>query len=180
MTDQTHSHEPMRNHDGDVIYTSLKERPRPEFHLDPLHKALLTVSVILAIIVPIVFALQTVGMTELLPVRYGVDGEVLREGSVWEALGGLTLLALGILGVAILARYPRIYNYPFMLTEHNAQRQYKNAVQMLAWVAFSMSLIMIVMVASWLEVLAMGWIWVALGVTVAAAIFFIWRMIKLR
>ena len=43
-----------------------------------------------------------------------------------------------------------------------------------------MALIMVVMMASWLGVLAIGWIWVGLGMLVAATIFFVGRMFQLR
>ncbi|MFD6814517.1 hypothetical protein [Enteractinococcus coprophilus] len=101
--------------------------------------------------------------------RYGIAGEVIREGSVWEAVGGLTLLGPATITVAVLAGYPRVFNYPIPLTAHNAQRQYNNAARMMTWIGLSMALIMVVMMASWLGVLAIGWIWVGLGMLVAAA-----------
>lgn len=180
MTEQTSSHKPIRNYNGDIVYTSFHERPEPTFRLDALHKTLLVLSIVIAVVVPIFFMLQTFGTTELLPVRYGVGGEVLREGPIWEAVLGLTLLGLGTIAMAVLARYPRIFNYPFMLTEHNAQRQYKNSVQMMAWIAFSMGLCVLIMAASWLGLMAMSWMLAATGLMVVAAIVFIWRMVKLR
>ena len=43
--------------------------------------------------------------------RYGIAGEVIREGSVWEAVGGLTLLGPATITVAVLAGYPRVFDY---------------------------------------------------------------------
>lgn len=180
MAEQPYPGKPMRNHTGDTVFTNPQERPQPAVELDGLHKFLLWVSMVLAIVLPVFFGLQTFGTTDLLPVRYSVDGQVLREGAVWEAIVGLTLLGLGTLAIAILARHPRIFNYPFMLTERNAGRQYKNSAQMMVWVAFGMALTMVVMTGSWLGVISMTWIWVALAVTVGAAVVGIWRMIKLR
>ena len=180
MTDQTYPHKPIRNRQGEIVYTSFQQRPQPTFQLDAIHKALLVVSIALAGGLPVLFGLQTLGSTELLPMRYGVGGEVLREGSVWEATLALTLLGLATIAVAVLARYPRIFNYPVMLTEDNAQRQYKNAAQMMAWIAFSMAMVMLVMAASWMGLISIAWLWAAVGLMMAAAIVFIWRMIKLR
>ena len=180
MAQQAHPNEPIRHVDHDANDTTLARRPEPDFQPDALHKLLAGFSIGVAITAPIFFALQSIGTLDVLPVRYGMDGHVLREGSVWEALGGLILLGLGTLALVILARYPKIMNYPVTLTEHNVQGQYKTAVYTLVWVAFSMSLTMLILVASWLQLINIGWIWLALLLTVTAIIIGISRMLKLR
>ena len=180
MAQQAHPNEPIRPVNSAANDTTLTERPEPDFQLDALHKLLAGFSIGVAITVPIFFALQSIGTLEVLPVRYGMDGQVLREGSVWEAIGGLILLGLGTLALIFLTRYPKTLNYPVTLTEPNVQEQYKTAVYTLVWVAFSMALTMLILVAAWLELITIGWIWLALLLTVAAVIVGITRMLKLR
>ena len=180
MSEPAYPQEPIRNARSEAISSNIHQRPQVDYRLDGFHKTLRMVSIALAMALPVIFAMQMFGMTDLLPVRYGVAGEVLREGSVWEAVGGLILLGLGTIAVAVLAGYPRIFNYPITLTAHNAQRQYNNAARMMIWIACSMALIMVVMTASWLGLLVMGWIWAALGLLLVAVIFFLGRMFRLR
>ncbi len=180
MAQQAHPNEPIRPVNPAANDTALNERPEPDFQLDALHRLLAGFSIGVAITVPIFFALQSIGTLEVLPVRYGMDGQVLREGSVWEAIGGLVLLGLGTLALIVLTRYPKTLNYPVALTEHNVQGQYKTAVYTLVRVAFSMALTMLILVAAWLELITIGWIWLALLLTLAAVIVGITRMLKLR
>lgn len=180
MAQQAHPNEPIRPVRREASETTLARRPEPDFQLDALHRLLAGFSIGVAITAPILFALQSLGTLELLPVRYGMDGQVLREGSVWEAIGGLVLLGLGTLTLVSLSRYPKIFNYPVTLTERNVQGQYKAGVYTLVWVAFSMALTMLILVASWLELITIGWIWLALLLTVTAVVVGITRMFKLR
>lgn len=180
MTEGGRTRGPIRNRDGEVVYTSFQERPKPTFVLDPLHKGLLGSSAILAFGLLVYFFFRSLSMDENLPMHYDFSGDVTRVGSAWEGVGTLAMLAVTTFGVVILARYPRIYNFPFMLTEHNVQRQYKNAVQMMAWLAFSCALIMLVMVGSWLGVLFVYWTWVAVALMMLSMGYFIRRMFKLR
>ncbi len=112
--------------------------------------------------------------------QYGVDGEVTREGSPAEAVIVLSVLGITTIGLAVLTRYPRIFNFPFMLTEHNVQRQYKNAVQMLVWVAAGMALLEVVMIGVWMGVLSENLFWIPVAAILGSTVVFIVRMFKLR
>ena len=180
MPERKGTREPIRNHDGDVVYTSFSERPPAEFTLDLFHRALLVISVVLAAGFPLYFLLWARGMGGSLPMQYGVDGEVTREGSAAEAVIVLSVLGITAIGLAVLTRYPRIFNFPFMLTEHNVQRQYKNAAQMLVWVTAGTALLEAVMVGSWIGVLSAGLFWIPMLVIVGSTVVFIVRMFKLR
>lgn len=180
MTEHSGNRRPTRQHHNQVVYTSIRERPEPTYTLDRLHKVLLVGSAIVAVVLLVYFVIRAWGMDGSLPMQYGIDGQVRREGSVWEGIGTLTMLGATTVGVAVLARYPRIFNFPFVLTEDNVQRQYKNAVQMLAWLALSCALIMVVMVGSWVGVLSIHWTWLSMAIMIVSLIFFMSRMFKLR
>ncbi|MCT1616621.1 hypothetical protein GKZ75_02295 [Kocuria indica] len=180
MSERKGTREPIRNHDGDAVYTSFSERPPAEFMLDLFHRALLVISVVLAAGLPVYFLLWARGIGGPLPMQYGVDGEVTREGSPAEAVIVLSVLGITTIGLAVLTRYPRIFNFPFMLTEHNVQRQYKNAVQMLVWVAAGMALLEVVMIGVWMGVLSENLFWIPVAAILGSTVVFIVRMFKLR
>lgn len=172
--------EPIRNREGVVVYPSFQDRPNPDFILDSFHRALLLVSLLLAIGLPIYFLLWSFGVSGVLPMQYSFSGEVTREGSTVEGAVTLAVLGATTIGVAVLARYPRVYNFPVTLTEHNVQRQYLNAVQMMCWLAASMVMTMAIMVGSWLGVISAGWNWLPMVLIGGSMIFFITRMFRLR
>lgn len=170
MTEHSGHRRPTSQRDNHVIYTSFRDRPEPTYTLDRLHKLLLIGSALGAVILIVYFVFRAAGM----------DGEVQREGSVWEGIGTLSMLGATTIGIAVVARYPRIFNFPFLLTADNVQRQYKNAVQMMAWLAFSCVLVMVVMVGNWAGALAANWIWLPMAIMIVSMIFFITRVFKLR
>ena len=180
MPEQNGTREPIRNHDGDVVYTSFSERPPAKFTLDFFHRVLLVIGVAVAVVLPVYFLLWTRGMGGHLPMQYDFDGEVTREGSPSEAVIVLGTLGITTLGLAVLTRYPRIFNFPFMLTEHNVQRQYKNAVQMLVWMTAGMALLEAMMVGTWMGVLSASLIWIPVAAILGSTVVFIVRIFKLR
>ncbi|GAA4921055.1 DUF1648 domain-containing protein [Nesterenkonia rhizosphaerae] len=138
---------PLRGDDGTLIYTHFNNRPRPHFTLDPFHRVLFWGSVIAPTVLIVWFILRLISgsLAEEVPLHYGIDGQPTRYGSPLEALIPLILLAGSLYGIAVLTRYPRIYNFPFELNEHNVQRQYQNAVQMMIWIQVSMALVLLAM-----------------------------------
>lgn len=113
--------------------------------------------------------------------HYNAAGEVTRYGSPNEALLPY-LLSLGAFVLcAALGRFPRIFNFPFQLTEENIQRQYKNAEQMMIWLCAGMALIPVSMAGEWA-----GWfgltplIWFAMAAVLLPVVVFTIRMYRIR
>jgi len=68
-----------------------------------------------------------------IPAHFNGKGEIDRWGSKWELI---ILPAIGIVlyaGLAVLSRFPHVYNYPVRITEENAPRQYALARKMIGW-----------------------------------------------
>ncbi|MDR8019051.1 hypothetical protein [Nesterenkonia aerolata] len=136
--------------DGTLVYPSVASRPQPEIQLGPVDRLLGPVSTALMIAAVAGFigvARQAGGEV---PVHFGVDGEATRTGGIWTE-GTITFLLVGLVwaGLLVLARYPRVYNYPHMLTEHNVQAQYRNGVQMVLRNAAALPLILLDLVLVW-------------------------------
>lgn len=171
---------PFRDADGLLHYPTIRSRPQPTFTLDPFHRFMLIGSVIVAVSYAgwMIFRIPT--MPEEIPMHFGPDGSVNRYGSPWEMLPMAIFSLTMILGCALLARFPRIYNYGLgKITENNIQEHYKNGVRLLAWLTFGLTLLLVISLGS----IAGDWpnatIWVGLIVTIVPMIFFIARMVKL-
>jgi len=72
-------------------------------------------------------------LPEEIPHHFDARGTPDRWGghSVLWLLGGMILLFYA--GVTILQRFPRVFNYPWAITESNAQVQFTLAVRLLRW-----------------------------------------------
>jgi len=84
-------------------------------------------------------------MPEQIPMHFAADGSVNRYGSPWEILIPAVFLLDTILGCAFLTRYPRIFNYGTgESTENNIQAHYKSGVQLMVWMTFSATVLLII------------------------------------
>lgn len=172
---------PFRDKEGVLQYPTMRSRPQPNFTLDASHRFLLIGSVVVAIGYTAWMMLRIPSMPEQVPMHFAADGSVNRYGSPWEMLiPALSLLAT-IIGCAVLARYPRIFNYGFgKVTEKNIQAHYKNGVQLMIWLTFGMTVLLIIMWGG----MAGDWsmtpaIWIGLVVICVPVLFFMLRMPKL-
>lgn len=171
---------PLRDPDGTLSYPSSRSRPKPDFTLDPLHRGLMGFSVVVPVVLLVLVAIRLPSMPDQVPVHFSFDGSVNRYGSPWEGLiAGLVLCAI-IIGIAVLARYPRIFNYPTELNSSNVQVQYKNAVQMLVWMNLGIAILAVGSFAVWFDAIPIHLVWVGLAVIGLSAAVFIGRMFKLR
>ncbi len=75
-------------------------------------------------------------LPERIPTHYNFSGRPDAWGEK-TALISLPLIALlNFVIVAVLQRFPNIYNYPFAITEANAPHQYALARSLLGWLNF--------------------------------------------
>lgn len=93
-----------------------------------------------------------------------------------------SLVTLGLIALfmAALSRFPRILNYPAMLTEDNGQRRYRNAVQLMIGITAGMALIAVVLIGGWLVPISGSWTLLPAGAMIAVTGFLLWRMFQLR
>lgn len=148
--------------------------------LDPVHRALRAGTVVAAVLVPLYFLVGSLGLASELPMQYSFDGEVSRTGSVTEARVTVAVPGVVAIGLIVLARFPHTFNYLVAITEDNKLRQYRNAVQMMLWLAATFVGVQIIMVGQWLH----GWpiilVFVPLAAIGAAAVYFLSRMFRLK
>ncbi|WP_157983819.1 DUF1648 domain-containing protein [Nesterenkonia muleiensis] len=172
---------PFRDEQGALHYPTVRSRPQPGFTLDPVHRFLLTGSLVVSIGYTLWMVARIPSMPEQVPMHFSADGSVNRYGSPWEMLILACLSLAVIVGCVVLTRYPRIYNYGIgKVTEENIQAHYKNAVQMMVWLAFSLAVLHFTMLGS----IAGDWpaspaIWFGMALMFGSAAFFILRMLKI-
>ena len=148
--------------------------------MDPVHRALRAGTVVAAVLVPLYFLVGSLGLASELPMQYSFDGEVSRTGSVTEARVTVAVLGVVPIGLIVLARFPHTFNYLVAITEDNKLRQYRNASQMMIWIAVAFVVIQIVMVGTWLHGLPIILVFVPLAGMGAAIIYFLSRMLRLK
>lgn len=95
---------------------------------DQLMESLALVGLIGLIILPVVYYES---LPELIPIHFGLDGRPDGFGPkvmIWllPGIGGFSFV-----GMKILCRYPRLFNYPVKITTENARRQYRLAVRLI-------------------------------------------------
>lgn len=172
---------PFRDEEGVLHYPTKRSRPQPSFTLDAFHRFLLIGSVVVAIGYTAWMVFRIPSMPEQLPMQFAADGSVNRYGSPWELLIPAALLLATIFGCALLTRYPRIFNYGTgKTTENNIQAHYKNGVQLMVWMTFSATVMLIISLGG----IAGDWamtpaIWVGLGLFIVPILFFTLRIPKL-
>lgn len=171
---------PLREADGTLSYPSAAGRPRPDVRLDPLHRGLRLLSAAVPVGVSLYAGARLPAMPEQIPVHFGFDGSVSRYGSPWEGLGALLLLTLLAVGLAVLSRYPHRFNYPFLLTEHNVQRQYRNAAQMMVWLALSTAVISVGTANVWFGISGLHILWLGVVMMVGTTAVFVLRMVRMK
>lgn len=77
-------------------------------------------------------------LPDAIPTHFDASGNPNGWGDKSDILF-LPLISLFIFAMmTVLARFPRWYNYPFRITESNAQRQYQLATSMIRWLKTEM------------------------------------------
>ncbi|HZK48649.1 MAG TPA: DUF1648 domain-containing protein [Thermoleophilia bacterium] len=73
-----------------------------------------------------------------IPTHFGGDGTPDGWGGRWALLVMPVVGVVMYAGLTILERYPHIYNYPVRITEENAGRQYRLAVDLITLLKLEM------------------------------------------
>ncbi|AJD89950.1 hypothetical protein JMA_06330 [Jeotgalibacillus malaysiensis] len=94
-------------------------------------KAFSMISLILLIIASIYLAMSWGDLSDVIPIHFNAAGEADGFGGKWSAV---MLPVIGFFmwgGLTALERVPHTYNYLGKITEENAEKQYKNGMQMM-------------------------------------------------
>ncbi|MDR3584316.1 MAG: DUF1648 domain-containing protein [Desulfosporosinus sp.] len=108
-----------------MIKNSSKEkRPRLEIHRSFLENAF-EIGAIIGVIASLIITIQIwPSLPSKIPAHYNIYGQIDRWGSKGGILFLLPIIILMYLFLTILNQYPQKFNYPFEITEQNAESQY--------------------------------------------------------
>ena len=119
------------------------KKDRPVLALNPsrMDQMLDIASALIAVFAVAMLALTWQNVPEQIPTHFDFTGRPDGWGPKWMmALG--PILAVGFyIGLGITYKYPHRYNYPWPITPHNAESQYRIARAMIAWEKFWVVLI---------------------------------------
>lgn len=116
-------------------------RYRPALHVprSPL-ESLLELATVIGVIGTI--ALTIWGwmiLPSTIPTHYNIVGQPDAYGGKGMLLIAPLLAILVSLLLAVVSRYPHIYNYPIAITDENAPRQYRLARTLLKWISLEIA-----------------------------------------
>ncbi|WP_088224972.1 DUF1648 domain-containing protein [Desulfosporosinus sp. FKB] len=171
-----------------MIESSSKEKlPRIQMHrslLENIFDIGAIIGVATSLIYPVIIWSS---LPSKIPVHYNIQGQVDRWGSKGEIFLLVLVVVLMYIFLTILNRYPHRFNYPFDITEQNAEIQYKLARLMVQ--ALKMEVIWIFAYIQWRTIegamgkelgLGIGFILISILLPLVTLIFYIWRAFKAK
>lgn len=109
-------------------------QPRPQIHFDTGLgvKIMNGTSIASVAIAAILVLVRYSALPDTIAVHFNIRGEADGWGSktsvIWLIVVGLALT----IGMAVLSKFPRIFNYPHQITEENAERSYRGGQRLMA------------------------------------------------
>jgi uncharacterized membrane protein len=109
----------------------MNNRPRIQPSLTVFDKRIEQLSLLFLLLLLGLSVYVYIKTPDIIPVHFGISGKPDNYGSKW------VLIILPVLGIGsyllltTLNRYPHVFNYPGLITEQNAEKQYAMATRML-------------------------------------------------
>ncbi len=119
----------------------MESRPDIQPGFTGIDRLLETVAWLCIVALWLVVILFYESLPEVIPTHFNAAGEVDDTGDKIVLLLMPVIGTLLFLGLTILSRYPRIFNFPVEINAENAFRQYTNAVRMLRYLKGMVALI---------------------------------------
>ena len=126
---------------------SRRRRPRIRPPRSTAERVFLALAVIALLGLLAVTAYWWPALPAIIPTHFGIDGRPNAYGSKNTFFFLPALLLVMTVSFALLSRYPWIFNYPVVITQQNAARQYQRGRQLLAVVNAVVGLVFVV--AQW-------------------------------
>lgn len=161
------------------VYGGWQDRPEPDYELSSGWRTLRWASVVVGAVPMLLIGWRALEEPGQVPVHFAMDGSVTRMGSPWELfLAPVLIWLLCVLGMTLLSRHPRIFNFPKPLTSENVQDMYRLGERMLIALAASAAVLCWGMVGA-MPGMPLFWLtWVGGAGVVGVAAVGIWQMVK--
>ena len=70
-------------------------------------------------------------LPDSIPMNYDISGQINKYGGKSNIIILVAITTVVFIGMTILSRFPRVFNYPVIITENNAFLQYRNMARMI-------------------------------------------------
>ena len=108
-----------------------KDRPRIKLEMTEWDR-MMDIVVLVLVVLHIVYVARSFStLPEIIPTHFDAGGQPDGHGSrafIW-LLPGVSLFLF--VALQLLSKYPHVYNYLVKITQENAEKQYRNAIQMI-------------------------------------------------
>lgn len=146
------------------------------------HKIMERVNLTLFLCFLLSFGVAMVFLPERIPMHFNAAGDITREGSKYELIIVLVLEIIinGIL--ALVTRYPSIWNTPCTVNKENQEMAYQLTKDLLLWLQVCMQTIFILIIAgvAFPNSNAIMFLWGVTGFIVILLVYYIVRLIHLN
>lgn len=125
-------------------------------------------------------------LPEVIPTHFNAAAEA--DG--WGSRGTILILpivgAVSVVGLSLLRRIPHKFNYPFAITEENAERQYQLAILMIAAISAEVALLFAVLTYETIQVALLKAstlspaVWIFFGLTMLTVVLYFLQAWKNR
>lgn len=111
------------------------QRPPRNYETGPTTRWIRRFAVALTAAVAIALLVRYPSLPDTIPTHFNAAGQADAWGSRSSVFILIAIFVVIVAGITWLSHHPSIFNYPGVITEHNAQELYRAGEQMLVWVA---------------------------------------------
>ncbi|TGE38155.1 DUF1648 domain-containing protein [Desulfosporosinus fructosivorans] len=167
--------------------SSTEKRPRLEIHRSFLEN-IFEIGALIGVIASLISPIRAwSSLPSKIPAHYNIYGEIDRWGSKGEIFLLVPIIILMYIFLTVLNHYPHRFNYPFAITEQNAEEQYRLArlmVQVLKveviWIFFYIEWISIKAAMSKAMGLGKAFMIISLILVFSTIGVYIWRAFRVK
>ncbi len=112
------------------------------------------------------------GLPETVPTHFGVGGQPDGWGPKSSIFVVFGVLAVMMVGISVLSRFPRVFNDSVAVTEGNAQRVYRAGERLMVWLLGAIGVIVLGLTSASIEPDGIGMpiVWVGVALTILATV----------
>lgn len=147
------------------------------------HQIQMSLSAVITLVVVLATCVLYPFLPELVPTHYNVQGIVDGWGAKSTIWWVVAFQVVQVLLLGLLSRYPQYYNYPIQVTDENRERLYRLGVNLVSYLALSMSILMAYALAVLLQLVPLFTTLMYLYILLALfllPIYYIYKAIKLK
>ena len=122
---------------------SIKKRPKSKAFFTLFDLIIEIAGLVAILFLWIVLIVTYSGLPDLIPVNYDFSGQAYKFGNKSSLLELAVVATVLFVGITILSRFPRIFNYMVTITEVNAFFQYGNMARMVRCLNLSIVLVFV-------------------------------------